>query len=311
MHNVNWLSAAQQLSQRGEAYVLITLLGVAGSTPRNSGTKMLVSAEQSFATIGGGHLEYKAIAFAHKMLSKSKQNRQDSQHIEHFQLAAQLGQCCGGSASVLFECFAASRVNIMLFGAGHVGQALVRILAALPVKVTWVDNRAEQFQQYENISHINNISCVVSENPSDEIASMPSNSYFIVMTHNHQLDFELCQTILKQAQQQKNDFAYLGLIASNTKWRRFQQRFAHQEIAQDLIARINCPIGLSAVQGKKPMEVAVSIAGELIQLYQGNNIEQSNKGVQWSVLKSLLADNEVSSKASNKSLNKTFTEFSK
>ena len=260
--NTNWVNALHQLNQQGEAYVLVTLVGVSGSTPRNSGTKMVITADNIYDTIGGGHLEHKTIAHAHKMLASGE----ETQQLEHFQLGSQLGQCCGGSASVLFEYFAASTVNIMLFGAGHVGKALVNILSGLPCKVHWVDSREQEFPSAAEMQGYHNVKQVVSEFPCDEIAAMPANSYYIVMTHNHQLDFELCQTVLA-----RQDFRYLGLIASDTKWRRFQQRFKHREIDPKLVARMNCPIGLSAVPGKKPMEVAVSIAAEIIGLYHDNS----------------------------------------
>ncbi|MBA6391299.1 xanthine dehydrogenase accessory protein XdhC [Colwellia sp. BRX10-3] len=253
----NWSSASYKLSKQGQAYVLVTLVGVSGSTPRNSGTKMVISSDDIFDTIGGGHLEHKAIKYAKKMLASGK----SCQHIEHFQLGSNLGQCCGGNTTVLFECFAATGVNIMLFGAGHVGKALIPILAQLPCKVTWVDSRAEQFPV--NAEIYNNVHKVVSDAPEFEIASMPENSYFIVMTHNHQMDFEISQAILKRA-----DFHYLGLIASDTKWRRFKQRYKHRDIDEQQVARMNCPIGLSQVGGKLPMEVAVSVSAEIINIYQ-------------------------------------------
>lgn len=253
----NWSSASYKLSKQGQAYVLVTLVGVAGSTPRNSGTKMVVSKDGVFDTIGGGHLEHKVIKHANNMLTDGK----NAQHIEHFQLGSQLGQCCGGNASVLFECFAATGVNIMLFGAGHVGKALVPILAQLPCQVTWVDSRAEQFPA--NIGDYENVVMLISDSPEFEVDSMPANSYFIVMTHNHQMDFDITQAVLKRA-----DFHYLGLIASETKWRRFQQRYKHRDIAAEQVARMNCPIGLRQVGGKLPIEVAVSVSAEIIHTYQ-------------------------------------------
>lgn len=286
----NWIDAAHQLSRQGEAYVMATLIGVSGSTPRNSGTKMVITSERIYDTIGGGHMEHKVINHGHKMLAKGEAG----QHIEHFQLAAGLGQCCGGTATVLFECFAQSSVNIMLFGAGHVGQALAGILAGLPCKVRWVDNREEQFPSAIYMQSLHNITQVVSDSPADEVMSMPENSYYIVMTHNHQLDFEICQKIL-----QHRSFNYLGLIASTTKWRRFQQRFAHRDIDSQLIERMSCPVGLSEVPGKKPMEIAVSIAAELIGIYQSQSapkpVEQkgSGQGVPWRDVKQLLVQDEV------------------
>ena len=300
----NWSSASYKLSKQGQAYVLVTLVGVSGSTPRNSGTKMVISHDDIFDTIGGGHLEHKAIKYAKKMLGSGK----SCQHIEHFQLGSNLGQCCGGNTSVLFECFAATGVNIMLFGAGHVGKALVPILAQLPCKVTWVDSREAQFPS--NLSSYDNVVKVVSESPELEVASMPANSYFIVMTHNHQMDFEISQAILKRA-----DFHYLGLIASNTKWRRFQQRYKHRDIDQKQVARMNCPIGLADVGGKLPMEVAVSVSAEIINIYQAQQVKlaainarlaqenqqsvdansvskarpKSQQGIHWQELKQLLS----------------------
>ncbi|WP_077341890.1 xanthine dehydrogenase accessory protein XdhC [Pseudocolwellia agarivorans] len=285
MNKQNWSSATYQLNQQGKAYVMVTLIGITGSTPRDSGTKMVITHDEFFDTIGGGHLEFKATKFAHKLLKKGV----NAQHIEHFQLGSQLGQCCGGTATVLFECFAATGINIMLFGAGHVGQALMPILSALPCQITWVDSRAEQFPV--NAETLNNTRVIVSETPEDEVANMPANSYFIVMTHNHQMDFDISQAILK-----RGDFAYLGLIASDTKWRRFKQRYKHRDIDEALVERMHCPIGLPDVTGKLPMEVAVSVAGQIISCYQANehqNIVQdkgSQQGVPLKTIKQLVSD---------------------
>ena len=274
----NWLAAINALTATGETYVLITLLGTRGSTPRSSGTKMVVSAEQSYGTIGGGHLEYKTIAMARDMLADAERH----QHIEHFPLGPALGQCCGGSTSVLFERMAASNVNIMLFGAGHVGKALANILADLPCRVHWVDPRAEQFPA----KLADTISAIVSDTPGAEAATMPAQSYYLVMTHNHQLDFEICEAILK-----RDDFGYLGLIGSETKWRRFQQRFDHRGHPPQAIARIHCPVGLAQIPGKRPMEVAVSIAGEIIEHYQQRqSAPATQQGVHWKDLKQLLSE---------------------
>jgi len=294
-HKLNWNQASLNLSQQGKAFVLITIIGVTGSTPRNSGTKMVVSQHNHFDTIGGGHLEYKAIKQAKKLLDANK----DSQSIEHFQLGSQLGQCCGGNASILFECFAANTIHIAVFGAGHVGQALIPMLAGLPCHVTWVDNRESQFP--DNCEQYANVTKLITDDPAAEVAAMPSNTLNVVMTHNHQLDFDISLAILK-----RNDFHYLGLIASDTKWRRFQQRYKHREIQQSLVERMNCPIGLEQVVGKIPMEVAISIAGQLIESYQtllpnqeitseqpdNKQIQNKNKGVSWKDVKQLLSKQE-------------------
>jgi xanthine dehydrogenase accessory factor len=290
-HKQNWNQASLHLSQQGKAYVLITIVGVTGSTPRNNGTKMVVSKNDIFDTIGGGHLEYKAIKQAQKLLIENK----DCQLIEHFQLGSQLGQCCGGNASILFECFAENTVHIALFGAGHVAQALIPMLASLTCHVSWIDNRESQFP--ENCDQYPNVTKLVTDDPAGEVADMASDTLYVIMTHNHQLDFDISLAALK-----REDFHYLGLIASDTKWRRFQQRFKHRDIKSSLVGQMNCPIGLEQVTGKLPMEVAVSVAGQLIESYQlllsselkSNRQEQSkNKGVAWKDIKQLMSQQKA------------------
>jgi len=284
----SWNQASLTLGQQGKAYVLITIIGVTGSTPRNSGTKMVVSVNDTFDTIGGGHLEYKAIKQARKLLEENN----DCQLIEHFQLGSQLGQCCGGNASILFECFASNTIHIALFGAGHVGQALIPMLAGLPCHITWVDNRESQFPA--NCHQYANVTALLTDDPAAEVSAMPSNTLYVVMTHNHQLDFEITLAALK-----REDFHYLGLIASDTKWRRFQQRYKHREISPSLVGQMNCPIGLEQVVGKMPMEVAISVAGQIIESYQAllpsekradEQRKSKNKGVAWKEIKQLLSE---------------------
>lgn len=279
---LNWNQASLNLNQQGKAFVLITIIGVTGSTPRNSGTKMVVSQDETFDTIGGGHLEYKAIKQAKKLLTDNK----NCQTIQNFELGSQLGQCCGGNASLLFECFATNTVHIAVFGAGHVGQSLIPMLAGLPCHITWVDTREAQFPM--NVEQYANVSKLITDDPAAEVSTMPSNTLYVVMTHNHQLDFDITLSILR-----REDFHYLGLIASETKWRRFQYRYKHREVSELLVDRMHCPIGLEQVVGKLPMEVAVSIAGQLIESYQPllpNDKKNKNKGVAWKNIKQLLVD---------------------
>ncbi|MCX4029523.1 xanthine dehydrogenase accessory protein XdhC [Endozoicomonas sp. SM1973] len=280
--SMNWVEAVNQLNTSGDAFVLVTLLATRGSTPRDSGTKMVVSVNTTYDTIGGGHLEYQIIATAQKMLAE----QQPQQHLAYFPLGPSLGQCCGGSTIVLFEQFSARQVSIMLFGAGHVGKALISILGELPCQVSWVDSRPDQFP----LATPNNVKTITSKYPADEVHLMPANSYFLVMTHSHQLDYDICETILK-----RNHFSYLGLIGSTSKWRRFKQRLTHKKFDDNIISRIQCPVGLNEVPGKRPMEVAVSIAGEIInhyQQHQSNNDKQQEKqqGIQWQQLKSLVTE---------------------
>ena len=275
LHQTHWVEAIAQLRAEGRAYVLLTLLGSRGSTPRDDGTKMVVSVDafndlQCYSTIGGGTLEMQAIEQAAKLLAVKNQ----MQHIEHYPLGAKLGQCCGGAVSVLFEYFAGSANHIVLFGAGHVGQALVSILAGLECQVYWIDSRENLLEH-----SYSNVKSIAVDDPVAAIATLPEDSYYIVMTHNHALDFAICEAVM-----QRDDARYLGLIGSETKWQRFQIRFARQGFHQQQIETIHCPIGMSAIPGKKPMEVAVSIAGELIADYhhvtaENENIVPSRKSV--------------------------------
>ncbi len=270
---MEWLNALNELVPSGEPHVIITVLGAQGSTPRDSGTKMIVSPKRNFCTIGGGHLEYKAIALAKEMLTQKK----EQQRIEHFPLGPSLGQCCGGSATLLFECFGGTQLSIMLFGAGHVGKSLVSILHQLPCSITWVDSRAEEFPA----KLPTNVKRIISEEPEYAVSEAAPNTYFIVMTHKHPLDFNIITAALE-----RNDARYIGLIGSKTKWERFKLRFQHRGHEPGFYAAVRCPIGLNEVPGKRPIEVAVSIAGEIIADYQKTQpLKGTQQGVSWRELK--------------------------
>lgn len=250
----NWISALAELQQKGEACVLVTIIEERGSTPRNAGSKMVVSAGQIFDTIGGGHLEYKAMDIARQMLASASPHTR----LERFSLGASLGQCCGGVTVLLFEPMSQPQAQIAVFGAGHVGRALVPLLASLPCRVRWIDSREDQFPA--RIPE--GVSTVINDEVIDEVANLPPRSYCIVMTHDHQLDLALSAAILE-----RGDFDYFGLIGSRTKRARFEHRLRERGVDAALIQRMRCPMGLSEVKGKLPIEIAVSIAAEVIATY--------------------------------------------
>lgn len=262
---MSWISALADLQQQGEACVLVTIIEERGSTPRNAGSKMVVTAERIFETIGGGHLEYKAMELAREMLvSRSQDTR-----LERFSLGASLGQCCGGATVLLFEPMGQPQAQIAVFGAGHVGRALVPLLASLPCKVRWIDSRENEFPEHIPAGVVK----IVNDEVVDEVDNMPPGSYYIVMTHNHQLDLELTAAILK-----RGDFAYYGLIGSKTKRVKFEHRLRERGFADTLMARMRCPMGLAEVKGKLPVEIAVSIAGEVIATYNASFGQDVKKG---------------------------------
>ena len=262
---MSWISALAELQQQGEACVLVTILEERGSTPRNAGSKMVVTAERIFETIGGGHLEYKAMEMAREMLASRSQDTR----LERFSLGASLGQCCGGATVLLFEPMGQPQAQIAVFGAGHVGRALVPLLASLPCKVRWIDSRENEFPEHIPAG----VEKIVSDEVVDEVENMPPGSYYIVMTHNHQLDLELTAAILK-----RGDFAYYGLIGSKTKRVKFEHRLRERGFADTLMARMRCPMGLAEVKGKLPVEIAVSIAGEVIATYNASFGQDVKKG---------------------------------
>ncbi|RJG09772.1 xanthine dehydrogenase accessory protein XdhC [Pseudomonas cavernicola] len=257
----NWISALADLQQQGQPCVLVTIIEERGSTPRNAGSKMVVTAERIFETIGGGHLEYKAMKIAREML----ESRSQDTRLERFSLGASLGQCCGGATVLLFEPMGQPQAQIAVFGAGHVGRALVPLLASLPCKVRWIDSRESEFPEQLPAG----VEKVINEEPVDEVENMPAGSYYIVMTHNHQLDLELTAEILK-----RNDFAYYGLIGSRTKRVKFEHRLRERGFQPEVVQRMRCPMGLPEVKGKLPIEIAVSIAGEVIATYNAAFGEQ-------------------------------------
>lgn len=271
-----WFDCLPELHRKGDGYVVVTVIGAIGSTPRDSGTKMVVDSEHTYDTIGGGHLEFKAIAKAREMLAGNV----STQQLEHFPLAAKLGQCCGGQATLLFEFFAPQGAVLALFGAGHVGKALVSILGDLPLRVKWIDNREQEFPAYLP----SNVQQVLTEDPVAEVNTLPSNSFYLIMTHNHGLDFDIVSEVIK-----RGDSHYLGVIGSDNKAKRFRQRLAHRDFSEQQIAHMRSPVGLPEVPGKLPMEVAVSIAGELIAEYHHITPNAPSKqGLQWPELQALL-----------------------
>ncbi|AYN96743.1 MULTISPECIES: xanthine dehydrogenase accessory protein XdhC [Pseudomonas] len=263
MNNTGWIEALADLQRRGEPCVLVTLVEEKGSTPRNAGSKMVITLKKCFDTLGGGHLEYKAMHIARDLLERGEQ----ATRLERFVLGASLGQCCGGSATLLFEPLGQPQAQIAVFGAGHVGRALVPLLASLPCRVRWIDSRDEEFPP----AIPEGVKKIVTDDPVVEVNDMPPGSYFIVMTHNHPLDLELTTAIL-----QRNDFAYYGLIGSKTKRARFEHRLRERDFAPDVVQRMRCPLGIAEVKGKLPMEIAISVAGEVIAVYNRDFGKKTN-----------------------------------
>jgi len=239
-----WLTALTDADRAGEACVLVTVLRTAGSAPREAGAKMVVTRHGQADTIGGGTLEHRCVDHARSLLGGAAPMTRD------YPLGPALGQCCGGHVTVLFEPIAAPW-RVALFGAGHVGQAVVRVLATLPCRVDWVDAREEQFPA----SLPANVHASAPADPVALVDRLSPRTAMVVMTHDHALDFSLVAAGLAR------DVAAVLLIGSATKRARFARRLG--SLAAD--PRFVCPIGDPAVGGKLPAEIAIATAAELLK----------------------------------------------
>lgn len=249
----NWAERLGRIAVEGRQAVLVTVVGVNGSTPCAPGAKMLVFANGEFeGTVGGGRLEQLAIEDARKlMLSGSCERRK-------IPLGAAVGQCCGGSVELFFEPLQTGP-NLYVFGAGHVGQAICRTLHQTPFRIHLIDERPEWLgsrQIPEGVTrHAEDWRTFVSSAQWDE-----KNTYVAVLTHSHELDQAIIEALIQKPMR------YLGLIGSTAKWERFKQRMRAKEIDESLFSRVRCPFGLR-IGGKAPAEVAISLAGELLKIY--------------------------------------------
>jgi xanthine dehydrogenase accessory factor len=248
-----WLSDLASLTEQRIPCVLVTVTETKGSTPREAGTKMVVSADRQLGTIGGGNLEFEAIAEARALLAAASQtpSRKD------YALGPSLAQCCGGGVTVLLEPFLPVGRTIHLFGAGHVGKEIVRVLEGLAVRVRWVDERANEFPGELPSS----VERVVTSTPSAEIRSVGPGDVVLILTHSHDLDYALVRAAYTHGQ-----FGYLGLIGSGTKRARFEKRLLADGVSAAEIERMVCPIGVPEIPGKHPRAIAIAVAAQLLAL---------------------------------------------
>ncbi|MCP4077184.1 MAG: xanthine dehydrogenase accessory protein XdhC [Gammaproteobacteria bacterium] len=337
---IKWLQQLQAMLESTDKVVIVSVASVKGSTPREPGARMLVSENKVNNTIGGGHLEYKAIQLARNMLSQDV-----SSDMQRFSLGASLGQCCGGIVTVFFEVvsnksewvknasqlmllqqnfiqvipvknstqlprfivsensvhfdcsdaidkdvkplvklartmLANSEVtsvkrvgnndyvfdpvsgpdfNIYLFGAGHVGEAVIKYLEDLPCRVNWVDTRDGQLPDITPA----NVIAINTDIPQSVIDEAPAGSYFLVMTHDHSLDQDLAESILR-----RDDYCYFGLIGSLTKRKKFEHRLSQRGINVAQLSRMSCPVGINGIHSKQPAAIALAITAELVQCYE-------------------------------------------
>ena len=255
-----WLAA-------GERAIVVEVVAARGSVPRGVGTRMLVGGAHTLGTIGGGHLELKAITSSRVMLARGASPRER----QSFALGPSLGQCCGGAVTLAFAPLdgdALARwpmrtpmLHLQLHGAGHVGRAIATLLATLAVDVDWFDERDEEFPDTTTLGspwpeHIRQFSADTVER---EVANAPAEAFYLVLTHEHALDLRITEAILR-----RGDFAFCGLIGSKTKRASFVRRLAERGVDAAAIARLTCPIGVAGIAGREPEVIAAAVVAQLL-----------------------------------------------
>jgi xanthine dehydrogenase accessory factor len=243
--------------------IVVEVTQVRGSAPREAGARMLVAAGEVQGTIGGGHLELDAIRVARDALAGRTAAAQELRYA----LGPSLGQCCGGVVVVRLQPLDAEalaawplpapRFALQLYGAGHVGRAIVKLLEGIACRVQWIDERDQEFPVEPSPSHIERV-CV--DSVEAEIDNATIGAYVLVLTHSHDLDLRIVDRALR-----RDDLGFVGLIGSATKRARFEHRLLERGIAPERVAAMACPIGVPGIAGKEPEVIAVSVVADLLQ----------------------------------------------
>jgi xanthine dehydrogenase accessory factor len=265
---VNWVAAVEALRRERRPGVLVTLVTVRGHAPREAGAKMVVAADATWDSIGGGNLEATAVARARAMLADETTripelmslSLNDKAPVEHGV------QCCGGEVTILLEPLAVVP-SVAIFGLGHVGVELARILARHDVELHLVDSRAEQASDRALAGATRDARARVHVHhapvPELVLGQVPKGTHVLVMTHDHAEDIALCDVALRCSH-----LGSVGLIGSSAKWSRFRVKLAEEGHGPDALARITTPIGLPDVAGKDPATIAVSVAADLVRTFE-------------------------------------------
>lgn len=247
--------------------ILVTVTQTQGSVPREIGSWMGVFADRVVGTIGGGHLEHQAMAQARRLLL----DPQLPTSPQRMALGPSLGQCCGGVVTLNFERLHApdstrlwQRLEpplapVALFGGGHVGHALTRLLLNLPCALTWIDSRDGVFPAGLPAR----VRCEHAEPVQDAVQDLAPGSQVLIMSFSHAEDLDIVAACLKR-QSTQGDLAFVGLIGSRTKWATFSHRLQARGFGPEELAQVSCPIGLPGLVGKEPEVIAVAVAAQLL-----------------------------------------------
>lgn len=243
------------LEREGVAFVLVTLVEALGSTPQDAGAKMLVtSAGRHAGTVGGGRVEAQAISLAQEMLSGRASM---VPRLLNWSLKADVGMTCGGAVKLYFEPHPDSGGGwpIVIFGAGHIAQALVPVLLPLPCSLTVCDSRSEWLEQF---APARNLRLVTHDTPADLVPTLPSNAFVLCMTKGHTTDRPILQRALSE-----RTFPFLGAIGSAAKAAVLRRELVAAGVPAERAASFHCPLGLD-FGTNHPHEIALSIAAQLL-----------------------------------------------
>jgi xanthine dehydrogenase accessory factor len=263
----------QHLREAREPGVLVTLTAVRGHAPRAAGAKMVVSADRTWGTVGGGNLEAVAVARARALLAEGATAPEPLSQALSDKVPYQHGvQCCGGEVAVLLEPLPVVPA-VAVFGVGHVGLELARVLARHDLELHLVDSRPEQLTDErlavladaEAAVHVHHVPVL----PELVLAELPRGAHVLVMTHDHAEDAALVDAALRA-----QHLGSIGLIGSAGKWARFRRKLAEEGVPAEAVDRVTTPIGLPGLTGKDPATIAVSVAAALLQ-----TLERERAGV--------------------------------
>lgn len=271
---MDWLHAIQLLRRESLPGVLVTVIEVRGHAPRDAGAKMVVGLGRTWGSVGGGNLEQAAIEHARALLrggatepTTRRSRLNEHAHNDHGR------QCCGGEVTLLLEPLPV-RPTVAVFGLGHVGYELARILSRLELGLHLVDSRAAELDPLrladvtEGTADVTVHRALLGETVLERL---PAGAHVLIMTHDHAEDFALCDAALRR----QDRLGMIGLIGSRVKWARFRRNLAAEGHDPVTIGRIECPIGLPGLPSKDPAAIAIAVAAALLQAFAsapGNSV---------------------------------------
>lgn len=254
---MSFFGTCEKLTADGKSFVVVTLTETRGSAPQDSGAKIVVTKEGlAFGTVGGGKVEAAAIKKAQGILDK---NSGSAPETVTWNLQKDIGMSCGGESTFLFEHYHATNWPIVIFGAGHVAQAVTRVLSNLNCQVTCIDPREEW------VSKLSGVKSIVHPNPRELVSTFSPKSFFLSMTMGHAHDVPILHEISKVAP----DCPYVGVIGSDVKGIKIKRELKELGVSDEFIAKLRVPMGLP-IGTNHPYEIAISIAAELLKVRDEN-----------------------------------------